>query len=114
MCIRELRGSSKVFFDGRYRTVYSESLIDNYFGVLDNELDYEPYLHRFEETDIMLLDRVYPLAASIAQDSNWVEVYSSSIARLFLKNNLKNANAITRFNSGSLRLPQIEPPFYLE
>lgn len=114
MCIRELRGNCKVFFDGRYRTVYAEPLIDNYFAVLDCQRDYRDYLGQFEDTDIMLLDRIYPLASRLARDSEWVEVYATSLSRLFLKKNERNASIIERSRKGQLSSYPLEPPFYLK
>ena len=113
MCIREL-SESKVFFDGRYRTVYSEDLIDGYFDVLYDRRDYKEYLAKFPETDIMLLHPFNNLAGKISEDREWIKVYASGAAVLFLKHNEKNKEVIECFIKNETVYDPEKEPFYLE
>ncbi|MGB2879042.1 MAG: hypothetical protein WBD24_02570 [Candidatus Omnitrophota bacterium] len=113
-CIWELSPSSKVFFDGRYRTVYSEDLIEGYFAVLYGGKDYADFLNRYPETDIMLLHTYNPLAMKLSQDRKWILVYASPVAKLFLRVDSKNKDVTKRFVSGELEYKKLNGPFYLE
>ncbi|MGB3081715.1 MAG: hypothetical protein WBB86_01840 [Candidatus Omnitrophota bacterium] len=114
MCIRELSPRSKVFFDGRYRTVYSEELIEGYFGVLYGERDYKDYLDKFPETDIMLLHPFGMLTAKVSEDKGWIKVYDSDTAVLLLRHNENNKDAIKRYMKNELVYKPKKEPFYLE
>jgi hypothetical protein len=114
MCIRELSPSSKVFFDGRYRTVYSEELIDGYFDVLYGKRGYKEFLSKFPQTDIMLLHPFSKLAQEVSEDSEWIKVYASPIAVIFLKHNEKNKDVIRRFMKNEFAYKPEKGPFYLE
>ncbi len=112
VCISELSGESRVFFDGRYRTVYQDSFIRDYFDVLYGRKDYKAYLENFPETDIMLLHRENALSFKLLKDSEWVQVYDTPIARVFLKDNVHNAVTIEAFAKRALERPQATPPDY--
>jgi hypothetical protein len=114
MCIKELSGQVKVFFDGRYRTVYSEDLIRNYFEVLYGERDHNEYLGRFPETDIMLLHPDNPLARKLSNDKGWIAVYASPASEIFLKDNKKNKNILKAHAKGKLVYESLKGPFYLD
>ncbi|MFQ5952553.1 MAG: hypothetical protein ACE5JK_04005 [Candidatus Omnitrophota bacterium] len=114
MCIRELPGTNKVFFDGRYRTVYDEDLIEGYFEVLYGEREYKDFLRAFPETDIMLLHPSNQLAVKLSEDPEWTRVYASYTAQVFLKNNDRNKNIIERSKKGRLIFSPGQGPFYLE
>jgi len=113
MCIRELPETNKVFFDGRYRTVYSEDLIKSYFEVLNWKRNYKNYLSRFEETDIIFIHPCDPMSFTVVKDPDWITVYSSATASIFLKKNKKNALYIRKFESGKLIRNERKGPFFL-
>lgn len=113
MCIWELP-RSRVFFDGRYRTVYSEDLIRGYFGVLFSERDHKAYLEDHPGTDIMLLHRLNPLVRDIELDLRWVRVYSSPVAVIFVKDDQKNRRVIEDLRENRLINRPVEAPYYLE
>ncbi|MBL7068588.1 MAG: hypothetical protein ISS34_01845 [Candidatus Omnitrophica bacterium] len=102
MCIRELPDENKVFFDGRYRTVYSDDFIEDYFEVLYGRKDYREHLSKFPETDIMLLHRMNPLRLKLTNDKEWVRVYASTTAWIFLRDNKKNYPIIEEFKNKRL------------
>lgn len=103
-----------MFFDGRYRTVYSEELIEGYFGVLYGERDYKDYLDKFPETDIMLLHPFGMLTAKVSEDKGWIKVYDSDTAVLLLRHNENNKDAIKRYMKNELVYKPKKEPFYLE
>lgn len=114
ICIRELSDTCKVFFDGRYRTVYSDELINGYFEALYCKRDYYDFLKGFPETDIMLLHRHNPLALLLTNNQDWVLVHSISPAKVFLKKNRRNNDIIERYETGALIRPNKRAPFYLD
>jgi hypothetical protein len=112
--IRELSPSNKVFFDGRYETVYSDDFIKNYLEVIWGRKDYKQYLRQFPETDIMFLYKDWPLVQAVSEDKDWVKVYSSALAVIYLKDNGNNSQAIEDFRNSKLVYPQELPPFYFK
>ena len=114
MCIRQLPAGNKVFFDGRYRTVYSDELINGYFDVLYGERNYKSFLRKYPETDIMLLHPSNPLAALLPEDPAWVKIYSSPVSVIFIKKSGKNGAIVKRFENGQLTYAPSKGPFYLE
>lgn len=106
MCIRELPDVNKVFFDGRYETVYSDGLIEKYADILFSANEgYKKYLSQFPETDIMLLSKYSPLSGVLSKDTDWLKVYSAGTALIFLKKNGKNKNIIEAFMQRRLIYP---------
>ncbi|MCX5713885.1 MAG: hypothetical protein NT033_03560, partial [Candidatus Omnitrophica bacterium] len=105
MCIGELSSTNKVFFDGRYETVYSDSLMQGYFDVLFNRRDYKEFLGKFAQTDVMFLKKTDPLSGAIIKDPDWLKVYSSGPAYIFLKRNENNRDVIESFKNGKLIYP---------
>jgi len=107
MCIRELPDTNKVFFDGRYETVYSDEIIKNYFDIVYSvRKDYKQYLSRFPETDIMCFGAERPIARLLLKDDEWVKVYSAGGVLIFLKKNEKNKIVIENFLDHKLKYPQ--------
>lgn len=114
MCIRELPDANKVFFDGRYETVYGDPLVKGYFDTVYCRRDYKEYLGNFPPTDIMLLHASNPLAAALSKDREWIMVYDSFSACVYLRDNKNNERAIEKFRNNSLARVQSRPPFYFK
>lgn len=112
LCIRELPEGSRVFFDGRYETVYDKDFIRDYFDILYGKKEYKEYLKGFTETDMMLLHSDNPLSIKLLNDKGWVPVYSSSIVYLFVKENARNRMIIERFKKGRLIYDRTKFPSY--
>jgi len=112
MCIRELPVGNRVFFDGRYKTLYSDDFINGYFEVLYGRQNYKGFLSGFPETDIMFLHRMNPLRLKLVNDREWVLVYSSTTGWIFLKNNKKNKDLIDKFKNKKLIYRKDPPPKY--
>lgn len=109
MCIGELAQQNKVFFDGRYETVYGDNVVDGYFNAIYNRKDYKELLKRFPGTDIMFLKKIDPLSAVIENDPEWIRVYSAGPAYIFLKKNENNRKAIEDFKKGKFIYPEESP-----
>jgi hypothetical protein len=105
MCIWEFYPKSKVFFDGRFETVYSDELIREYPRAMLCQKDYKSFLKEFPETDIIFIDSYLPLASALSKDNEWVNIYSSKIAKIFLHNNAHNRNTIVKFVNKKLIFP---------
>lgn len=114
MCIREFNPDSKVFFDGRYKTVYTEEIVEGYFKVLYGHIDHGEYLDHFPETDIAFLHPDNPLAMRLSGDSEWVRVYSAENAEIFLKDNEQNKKIIEAYRVKRLKYPKGKEIYYLE
>jgi hypothetical protein len=114
MCIRELSPMNRVFLDGRCDTVYSDNLIQDYFDILFYHKDYKSFLVRFPETDVMLLNINESLAHVLSKDRNWVQVYLTPLAQVFLNNNLNNKKHIEDFKNNRLLYPKLQEKYYLD
>lgn len=113
-CIWELHKTNKVFFDGRFETVYQGPIRTDYFRVLYGEEDPNRLFNNHPETDILLLPPKNPLLMRLQGEKGWVEVFRSNTAVILLKDNKTNQEALFRYRSGSLRTPSINPPYYLD
>jgi len=115
MCIRELPATSKVFFDGRYETVYKDGLIRGFFEVISGKRNYKEFLKNYPPTDIMFLKKSEPLAQALSKDEGWVRIYSSSVAQIYLNDNKHNKNVIDNFKDGRMTYLEEKPrPYYLD
>lgn len=114
MCIGEMPGKSKVFFDGRFGIVYNDEFIKEYFEVVYTQRDYKTYLSKYPETDIFLLDKSNTLSASLSEDPDYKLIFSSSIASVFLKKNEHNRESLKKFAERRLIYPELKEPFYFE
>jgi len=106
MCISQLSQTNRIFFDGRYETVYSDDLVRDYFEVSFGKKNYKEFLKNFPETDIILLDTKMPLSKIISKDSDWIKIYASPLAQIYLKNNQRNKSYLENFRNGKLSCPQ--------
>ena len=113
MCMREMPGSSKVFLDGRYETVYGDDLIRGYFDVLYCKRSYKEYLREFPETGVMLLHRENPLANALLRDPDWTLVFSSGPACVYVKDTAGNRGVLEDLANNRLAYNQKDPPYYL-
>ncbi len=101
----------RVSIDGRFRTVYPESVIQDHF-VPDHNWDGWRTLIEKYPSDILLARQIPFFHALIHQAGPWVYVYSDSIAIVFLRNSEKNKEALQRFNAGQFEYPKSPPSMY--
>jgi hypothetical protein len=111
-CIREFRPDSTLFFDGRFRTVYEDDFITQYFDVLYGKVPWRSVLNQYEETDIMLLHAGNELSGILMNDPEWVLVYGNDLSRVFLFQNEKNQPLLERHQAGTLIQPEVQPPVF--
>ena len=105
--IWKLYPDCKVSIDGRFRTVYPESVIKDHFV---SDFDSARWVALIEKypADI-LLARQIPFFQELTKDGNqWIYVYSDYTAILFLKNNDRNKGFLQRFQTGQFIRP--DPP----
>jgi hypothetical protein len=113
-CIWKLHKSNRVFFDGRFETVYKGPLRIDYFKVLHGQEDPKRLLKSHPETDIMLLPPDNPLLLRLNGERDWIEVFRSDAAVILLKENETNQDALFRYWSGLFRYPVLHPPHYID
>lgn len=109
--IWHLYHSCMVSIDGRFRTVYPESVIDDHF-VPDHDWDGWEILIEKYPSDILLAYQTPFFQALIRQGGPWVYVYSDPIAIVFLRNSQKNKEALQRFKAGRFEYPNSPPSIY--
>jgi hypothetical protein len=109
--IWKLYPDCKVSIDGRFRTVYPETVIRDHF-IADNDLKGWKTLIRKYPSDI-LLTRQIPFFRNLIKDqTEWVYVYSDSMGIVFIRNTAKNLKMLKQFRSGGYRYPTSAPSFY--
>jgi hypothetical protein len=109
--IWHLYPSCMVSIDGRFRTVYPESVIQDHFVPDDNWDGWRTLIEKYP-SDILLARQIPFFQALIHQDGPWVYVYSDSIAIVFLRNNEKNKETLQRFKAGGFEYPKSPPSMY--
>jgi hypothetical protein len=112
--IWELHRTNRVFFDGRFETVYPPKLLRDYFRVLYGEEDPKELFNKYPQTDIILLPPENPLLIQLKMEREWIEVFRSKTAVVLLRDNEKNKRLIMMHRSGLLHYPNITPPCYLD
>ena len=112
LCIRQLHGNIHVFFDGRFRTVYDDELIETYFDVLYRSIPHQEFLAQYPKTDLMLLHPQNTLDGYIAEDPEWIQLYKDDLSRLYVRDIPNQKELIKQHNAGQLINPEINPPFY--
>ncbi len=100
----------RVSIDGRFRTVYPESVIRDHFipghkvGMWNQVIEKYP-------ADIILFPRSPITAALMKAKNGWVYVYSDPLAFVFLRRNEKNRALISRFETSGFGYPVLDNPF---
>ena len=94
-----------VSIDGRFRTVYPESVIQDHFIADDNRARWRELIGKYP-SDILLMPQIPFFQALIQPGSPWTYVYSDPIAIVFLRNSEKNTEALERFKSGRFEYPK--------
>jgi hypothetical protein len=106
--IWKLYPDCKVSIDGRFRTVYPESVIQDHFV---SDLDSDRWMALIEKysADILLARQTSFFQELLKSSDQWVYVYSDFTAIIFLQNNEKNSESIKNFKAGRFARP--DPPF---
>jgi hypothetical protein len=104
----------KVFFDGR-SDMYGAGMLKEYGKVANFEPGWEAILEKYRITWI-LYDTQSNLARYLAKESNWVRIYSDSVASIFVKNIPQHRDLIAKYGiSGkAVAIPSTASPSALE
>ena len=109
--IWKLYPDCKVSIDGRFRTVYPETVIRDHFIAADDREGWKALIQKYP-SDI-LLARQLPFFRDLIKDqAEWVYVYSDSLAIVFIRNTVKNLKMLKQFRSGGYRYPKSAPSIY--
>ena len=108
--IWKLYPDCKVSIDGRFRTVYPESVIRDHFTSADHVAKMIRVLAKYP-ADILLYPRT-PFTASLMEEKKmWVYVYSDRLSLVFLRRNEKNRTLLSRFATSGFVYPIVADPF---
>ena len=109
--IWKLYPDCKVSIDGRFRTVYSEKVIQDHF-IADNDFGGWLALISTYQADILLMRQIPFFQELIKENEKWVYVYSDKTAIIFLKKNRYNQEMLARFKRGLLEYPHAAPSVF--
>lgn len=88
--------NSKVSIDGRFRTVYPESVIQNHFIPLEDTEKWNHLIAAYPAADIILAEQSSFFNEFINNQKEWIYVYSDKIGIIFVRDNEKNKQTIER------------------
>ena len=91
----ELYPKVKVSFDGRYETVYPPSVATDNFNFMYGRGDWRRLLRDYP-TQMVLVDKTYPMARLMEREPGWTAVYDDPRSALYLP---------TEKGSGVWRIP---------
>ena len=109
--IWKLHPDYKVSIDGRFRTVYPESVIRDHF-ISDHDTARWGKLIEKYPSDVLLARQIPYFQALIHKGGPWIYVYSDPMAIVFLHNSEKNAEALEQFKAGRFEYPDSLPSIY--
>jgi hypothetical protein len=91
----------RVSVDGRFRTVYPESVLQDHLIHRD---DPEGWLRLMEKypADILLMETSDNVALRIQEETDWVHAYSDKTAMVFFRPNDNNQAFLQRMRNGSV------------
>lgn len=105
--IWKLYPNCRVSIDGRFRTVYKESVIRAHFIHPDDVAKWWKLIHRYP-ADILLARQSTKWNKYIQANTKWKYVYSDKTAIVFLRKNAKNESLIKKFATTGLKYPTSE------
>jgi len=109
-CIWKLYPRCKVFLDGRFCCAYSVKTIDDFFGFLYMQKNWENALKDYP-TDIVLIHKGNPACAAMLRMPGWEFVYEDKIAALFMKRSA-HKEFLSRLDKGDTRTPDVRNTEY--
>ena len=105
--IWKLYPDSKVSIDGRFRTVYSEDVLNDHFAAAGDESRLKDLLEKYP-ADI-ILGRQNPLYQRlISTQDRWVYVYSDPTSIVFVKESDSQGDILDKFQKNQLIYPSDE------
>jgi hypothetical protein len=103
------RPKSKVAIDGRFRTVYPEHIIRQAWNFWERKENWREIL---KKSDIVVVKTTHAGDAGFTDLSKWKKIYKDPICIVYLKQNKRNTDAITKFRQNKLRKPDVLPPYF--
>ena len=103
--IWKLYPDCKVSIDGRFRTVYPQEIIDDHFGISDDESRWKQLLDKYP-TDIVMARRNLFSQRLISAQREWIYIYSDRISIIFVKNKDSQKDIIEKLTKKELKYPQ--------
>jgi hypothetical protein len=108
--IWKLHPACLVSIDGRFRTVYPESVIRDHFVSEQDAAGWNTLIEKYP-ADILLTRQTDFFKNLIKNGGSWVYIYSDPTAILFLHDNEKNKQMLQRFQAGLFE-PSGPPSIY--
>jgi hypothetical protein len=109
--IWKLHPDCRVSIDGRFRTVYDESIIQAHLLPPDDIEKWRSLINKYS-ADILLARQSHVWQNFIKNNKQWIYVYSDKTAIVFLRRNITNNNALNQFYTTGLQYPQSPPSIY--
>jgi hypothetical protein len=109
--IWKLYPECRVSIDGRFRTVYPETVIRDHFIGIHDRSGWENLIRKYP-SDILLVRQIPFFQDLIRNQTEWTYVYSDSIGIVFIRNSTKNRDMLERFRSGGFAYPASAPSIY--
>lgn len=109
--IWKLYPDCKVSVDGRFRTVYPQEIIDDHFGISDDESRWKQLLSKYP-TDIILAKRNLLSQRLISTQGEWIYIYSDRISIIFIKNKDSQKDIIEKLKRKELKYPHKKLSIY--
>ena len=109
--IWKLYPECKVSIDGRFRTVYPQTVLDDHLMALHDESMYKKLLDKYS-TDIILARRNSFFQQMISNQKKWIYIYSDFNSIVFVKDNGCQNGVMDKLKRGELIYPHKELSIY--
>lgn len=106
--IWHLYPACRVSIDGRFRTVYPESVIEDHFVRPNDTGGWRSLIDKYP-ADVLLVGQIPFFHGLVEQGGPWVYVYSDPIAIVFVRDNQQNQIFLDEFRAGRYE-PVSTPP----
>jgi hypothetical protein len=102
--IWKLYPACRVSIDGRFRTVFTQEIIDDHFGISSDENRWKKLLDKYP-TNIILAKRNSFFEQLILDQKEWTYLYSDRISMIFVKSDSLQSTASGKFFQNKLTYP---------
>jgi hypothetical protein len=109
--IWKLHPTCRVSIDGRFRTVYPESVIQDHFIAKEDSARWQALVDKYP-SDLLLVRQLPFFQALIKAGGPWVYVYSDPIAIVFVKDGERNREALARLKAGQMERPDVPSVYF--
>lgn len=105
--IWKLYPDCRVSIDGRFRTVYSNDVLEKHFNRLEERKNWLELIEKYP-ADVLLLRRHVYSEEMVHGNNDWVYLYSDGISLVFIKDNESQRNIINKLRANELVYPEKE------